>query len=136
MHYLIPIVVNKKNHKCNNISDSDSMEREHIGTDGKDGESIKGSDSDSIEREQNHDIHLINNIKDDDISPFSSTIQYDRYETHLISIYTHLDQNKESSKGMPKLRQFFHDYNPKTHCDVRGLSSIGTYLIFLHVYSV
>ena len=45
--------------------------------------------------------------------------------TYLQSIHQYLTLNRESSKGMPKQRKFFSDFNPEQHCSVKGLSLIG-----------
>ena len=46
-------------------------------------------------------------------------------EAYLRNILRYLEENKESSKGMPKQRKFFSDFNPTTHCSVMGLALIG-----------
>ena len=46
-------------------------------------------------------------------------------ETYLRNILRYLKENRESSKGMPKQRKFFSDFNPTTHCSVMGLALIG-----------
>lgn len=56
--------------------------------------------------------------------PYSSP-DTDRGQSYLRSILKYLGENKDSAKGMPKQRKFFTDYNPSSHCSVKGLSLLG-----------
>lgn len=46
-------------------------------------------------------------------------------DAYLRSILRYLEENRDSSKGMPKQRKFFSDFNPTSHCSVMGLALIG-----------
>ena len=52
-------------------------------------------------------------------------VKYNNGEGYLRNILRYLEENRESSKGMPKQRKFFSDFNPTTHCSVMGLALIG-----------
>ena len=46
-------------------------------------------------------------------------------DAYLRNILRYLEENRDSSKGMPKQRKFFSDFNPTSHCSVMGLALIG-----------
>jgi tRNA G18 (ribose-2'-O)-methylase SpoU len=46
-------------------------------------------------------------------------------DAYLRNILLYLEENRDSSKGMPKQRKFFSDFNPTSHCSVMGLALIG-----------
>ena len=46
-------------------------------------------------------------------------------QAYLQCILQYLELNRDASKGMPKMRNFFCDLNPERHCSVKGLALLG-----------